>query len=157
MSHLVKVTKENFLIYQKQILDIERLSFPSPWKLNAFIAEIKKPISHIWAITAEKSLWGYICFWMFDSEIQILNIAVHPLKRGQNFGWTLLAKMLEISDSNDIRYIWLEVRPSNRPARKMYQKIGFQEVGRRPGYYPDTNEEAIIMALELSRQGFPQY
>lgn len=153
MSHLVKITQKNFLIYQAQILEIERRSFPTPWSVNAFVAEIRKPISNLWALTIDKILWGYMCFWMFDREIQLVNIAVHPLKRGQHHGQSLLEKMLEIGIQHGIHYIWLEVRPSNQAAKNLYYKFGFREIGRRPRYYPDTNEDAIVMALGTPKKG----
>jgi len=143
------ITEKNFPIFQSQILEIERLSFQSPWSSGAFVAETKKSISNLWGLTTGKSIWGYICFWMLIDEIQLANIAVHPLQRGQGYAQTLLTKMLEISMSHNIKNIWLEVRPSNQAAKYLYCKFGFYEVGRRPRYYSDTKEDAIVMALEL--------
>lgn len=152
MSSLEKITHENLSLYQSQILEVERLSFPSPWNAGAFEAECKKSISHLWALTADHCLWGYICFWMFVDEIQLVNIAVHPLKRGKGYARALLTKMFEISFAQGIKHIWLEVRPSNQAAKNLYSQFGFSEVGRRPRYYIETQEDAIIMALELKTE-----
>ena len=152
-NRLVKITREEFPIYAEQILDIENSSFPSPWSINAFKGEIERPITHLWAIIEEKSLRAYICFWMFDSEIQVINLAVHPVSRGQRFGQFLLSSMIDTGISKGLKSIWLEVRPSNLSARCLYDKLGFHEVGRRPRYYSETNEDAIVMALELTCQG----
>ena len=151
MSHLVKIVRENFPVYAKQILDIENSSFASPWSINAFSTEISKPISHLWALISDKILSGYICFWMFDSEIQIINFAVHPIKRGKGLGQFLLTKVIDTGISKRFKWIWLEVRPSNLAAKGLYDKLGFNEVGRRPRYYRENNEDAIIMLLKLSQ------
>ena len=84
---------------------------------------------------------------MFDKEAQLLSLAVHPLDRGKGFGHYLLKKMIETAVSKGMQHIWLEVRPSNLVGKKLYQKLGFEEVYWRPRYYSDTYEDAIVMAL----------
>ena len=133
-------------------MEIENLSFISPWSINAFKTEVANPISHLWALTADKNLLGYICFWMFDSEIQVINLAIHPQKRGHRFGYLLLAKMIVTGISKGMQNVWLEVRPSNLAAKSLYEKLGFEEVNRRRQYYTDTNEDAIVMALGLTQK-----
>jgi ribosomal-protein-alanine N-acetyltransferase len=88
---------------------------------------------------------------MFASEIQVIHFAIRPTNRRQRLGQFLLTRMIEIGVSKGLKTIWLEVRPSNLAARSLYSKVGFHEVGRRPRYYKETNEDALIMALELSR------
>jgi ribosomal-protein-alanine N-acetyltransferase len=146
MTSLVSVTRENDRFYLPQIYEIEKLSFPSPWSLNALQSEIENPFSHLWVFEREKTLSGYICFWMFDEEAQILSLAVHPRDRRKGFGHHLLKKMIEMAVSKGVRYIWLEVRPSNLAGKELYQKLGFEEVYRRPRYYSNT-EDAIVMGL----------
>ncbi|MFC1863433.1 ribosomal protein S18-alanine N-acetyltransferase [Thermodesulfobacteriota bacterium] len=152
MSCLVKICPDNFQDYRNQILEIENLSFQSPWSISSFSAELDKRVSQLWALTAENTLTGYICFWMFDDEVQLVNIAVHPKKRGSGFGHLLLKTLLEMSASKGIRNIWLEVRSSNFIARNLYHKLGFEAIGRRPKYYSGSNEDAIIMNLEISQK-----
>ena len=152
MIRLIEITAENYQNYLDQIIEIENVSFPSPWSINAFKAEIKNPNCHLWGLTKGKVLLGYICFWMFDSEIQVINIAVHPQNRRQSLGYHILTKTIETSISKGIKHIWLEVRPSNLPAKRLYEKLGFKKVGRRARYYTDTNEDAIVMSLALSQK-----
>ena len=152
MTSLINITAENSRNYLEHIFEIELLSFPSHWSLNAFQQEIKKPISHLWGLTVNDVISGYICFWMFDSEIQLINLAVHPKMRGKHLGYYLLAKMIKTGISKGMQYIWLEVRISNMAAIRLYEKLGFQEVGRRSRYYRDTNEDAIVMSLTLSEK-----
>jgi len=149
MSDLVPVTRENQDTFLDGILEIETLSFPSPWSSGAFKQEIDNPISHLWAMIADGSLAGYICFWMFDTEIQLINIAIHPQWRGTGCGKHLITKMIETGVSRGIHQIWLEVRVSNMAAQQLYHGLGFEAVGRRRGYYTDTKEDAMIMTLLL--------
>ena len=152
MGHLVKIKREDFPLYAEQILEIENSSFPSPWSINSFKGEMEKSISNLWAIIENGLILGYLCFWVFDSEIHVINLAVHPLKRGNRIGHLLLTRMISSGISKGLKYVWLEVRPSNLPAIGLYTKLGFQEAGRRPRYYCETNEDAIIMTLELTQQ-----
>ncbi len=149
MTSLVTITKENFHPFLQKILEIEELSFPSPWSVNALKSEIENPISHLWALIMGKVISGYICFWTFDSEIKLMSVAVHPHDRGKGLGHHLLKEMIETGISKGMRQIWLEVRPSNLVAKGLYERLGFEEAYRRPRYYPDTHEDAIVMSLNL--------
>jgi ribosomal-protein-alanine N-acetyltransferase len=149
MTSIRDITGNNYLVYLESILQIENLSFLSPWSPQAFQGEIKNPFSRLWALMVDDVLTGYICFWVFDREIQLVNIAVHPLRRGKGLGCLLLTKMIEKGISGGKESIWLEVRPSNLAARRLYHKLGFEAVDRRPRYYSDTNEDAIVMMLAL--------
>lgn len=149
MISLVQVTRENRQHYLEEILKIENVSFPTPWNLKAFQQELDNPISHLWALMENCALVGYVCFWHIENVIQILNIAIHPDKRGQGNGYRLLQKVVRTGRTKGIDFIWLEVRESNLPARSLYQNFGFKEVGIRPRYYRDTNEDAVTMTLTL--------
>ena len=149
MIRLLDITLDNLEVFQSDILKIERSSFSSPWSLSSFIEEINRPISHLWALTIDEKLSGYICFWMFADEIHLMNIAVHPERRGKGYGNYLLTKMIETGASMGIETVWLEVRPSNTMAIMLYEKIGFEKIGRRSKYYRDTKEDAVVMSLSL--------
>lgn len=152
MISLINATIENFHQFQGDVLEIEESSFPTPWSVNAFWEEVKNPVSHLWVLMMDEVLMGYACFWMFPDEIHLMNIAVHPHKRGNGLGYHLLSKIIESGISNGIERIWLEVRPSNLMARILYRKAGFKEVDRRRRYYTDTKEDGIVMARSLLRQ-----
>jgi len=152
MPQLIDINWETYHNYLNRIVDIENLSFPSPWSRKAFLEEIRNPISRFRGVLTEQVLQGYICFWVFAEENQLINIAVHPQKREQGLGQYLLTKMIEESISMGVGKIWLEVRPSNHRAKHLYTKFNFSEVGRRPKYYRDTNEDAIVMSLSLMKK-----
>ncbi len=100
------------------------------------------PLSHPW------ELWGYIVFWLVADEMHLLNLAVHPEKRRRGVAGFLLREALRRSQALGAKAAWLEVRPSNTPALALYASFGFKEVGRRPGYYQDTREDAMLLVLE---------
>lgn len=149
MSLLVQVTSDNIAYYLEEIVAIENQSFISPWSPSAFLEEVHNPVSQLWLVEADRMVAGYVCFWIFAREIQLLDIAVHPLKRQAGLGGLLMRQMFKLGAAEQIKDVWLEVRPSNESARRLYEKMGFQEAGRRPGYYRDTHEEAIVMRLSL--------
>jgi [ribosomal protein S18]-alanine N-acetyltransferase len=150
MHQLIEVGPGNFSVYSEQILEIEKDSFVSPWSIEAFKAETQKPMSHLWVVILNGAVAGYICFWVLEGEIQLLNLAVHPEKRGKGLGQFLLTRMIEKGISEGVNNIWLEVRPSNLSARNLYKRLGFHDVGIRPNYYSETKEDAIQMSLTFS-------
>lgn len=153
MIFLEKLIRDNFDAFKQDILFIENESFPSPWSLDAFLAEIKRPISHLWIAQRHTEAVGYICFWIFAQEIHLMNFAVHPMWRRKGVGHRLLKKMVDSGVSAGRHVISLEVRPSNHGAKALYQKTGFKVIGRRPRYYDDTKEDAVIMARALTPKG----
>lgn len=151
MISVIEITHENFHRFQDRIMDIERVSFPSPWSANAFSQELNRPLSTFWALLVGQTLAGYICFWVIADEIHLMNIAIHPAMRRRGLGRYLLTRMIRAGVSKGVRRVWLEVRPSNLTARHLYLLTGFTESGRRRRYYSDTNEDAIIMSLQLTQ------
>lgn len=149
MTCLIHISAKNFRYFQNDILRIERSSFASPWSPDIFRQEILGSVSRMRVLMIDKQVGGYICFWLYSGEIHLMNIAVHPEKRGQGHGRYLLTQMIEEGISEGAESAWLEVRPSNFIARSLYQKLGFKEIARRPRYYTDTMEDAVMMSLPL--------
>jgi len=135
----------------RAILAIEKESFPTPWSRWTFIAELTQPISYFLVIGPSPpspwQLWGYIIFWVVADEMHLLNLAVHPNQRRRGIARVLLEEALRQSRAQGATVAWLEVRPSNTAARGLYESFGFKEVGRRPRYYEDTQEDAILLAF----------
>jgi [ribosomal protein S18]-alanine N-acetyltransferase len=149
MTSLVQVSLENHEFFLDKILEIENLSFSAPWSLNGFLQELENPVARLWALMSDKVLLGYLCFWTVREEMQLLDLAVHPAHRGRGHGSFLLTKMIDLALSKGISRIWLEVRVSGSSARRLYEKFGFVESGRRRNYYTDPSEDAILMSLGL--------
>jgi len=78
---------------------------------------------------------------LVEGESELLNLAVYPAFRRRGIGRRLVTAFT----SGYPGILWLEVRESNRPARKLYESLGFRDAGCRPGYYPDSYEGAIVM------------
>jgi [ribosomal protein S18]-alanine N-acetyltransferase len=136
---------------------IEQASFPTPWSRWSFLAELGHRNSHM--LVAGPSppqpwqTWGYLVFWVVLDEMHILNLAVHPEHRRQGIARRLLAEGLAQARTLGAALAWLEVRPSNLAGRALYRSFGFKEVGRRPRYYDDTNEDALLLTLDWSEAG----
>lgn len=90
-------------------------------------------------------LIGLAGFWLVADEIEIMTLAISPRWKGFGLGDWLLLNVLEKGKALGAKTATLEVRPSNHVAISLYKKYQFQEVGRRPNYYPDNLEDALIL------------
>ena len=136
------------------VMEIERLSFPHPWRLSTFMGELGNyPISLPFVILHSSSgrLLGYIILWIIQDEVQISNFALHPDFRRQGIGESVLRDVLDKTRKEGATEIFLEVRPSNRAARSLYEKLGFKIFGIRKNYYQSPVEDALIMGKHLHR------
>ncbi len=137
-----------------QILAIENVSFPSPWGRKAFESELENPNARNIIVKEKRAdgadrVVGYVCFWFVADEIHIMNIAVSLEYRRQGIGTKLLQQVFSEGCQKQRKVAVLETRPSNQPAISFYKKFGFKVVGRRPGYYSETGEDALIMSRQL--------
>ena len=136
---------------------IEQASFPTPWSRWTFLAELGHGNSHTLvagpAPPQPWQTWGYLIFWVVLDEMHILNLAVAPDRRRRGIARRLLAEGLAQARELGAALAWLEVRTSNLAAQALYESFGFREVGRRPGYYEDTREDAILLTLEWGETG----
>ncbi|MDH7499395.1 MAG: ribosomal protein S18-alanine N-acetyltransferase, partial [candidate division NC10 bacterium] len=96
---------------------------------------------------------GYVCLWVVRGEMQIANLAVHPSWRRKGIGRALLSYALGLGRRRQAKKVFLEVRVSNVAAQGLYRSFGFEVVGLRKGYYRLPPEDALIMALDISRMG----
>lgn len=128
------------------VLVIEQRSFLTPWSRNAFVGEVtQNPIAFYLVGRVDGHIVCYAGSWLIHGEAHITNIAVHPDYRGQNIGESTCRALLGAVAARGMVRATLEVRVSNIVAQKLYLKLGFISAGIRPGYYTDTNEDAIIM------------
>lgn len=133
------------------IVAIEQQSFTSPWPCQFFQAELAQP--HSRTLVARLlphqggEILGYIIFWLLLDELHILNLAISPAWRRQGLARRLLQEAFRQAQAHGCQSAWLEVRPSNQPARQLYASFGFRQVMTRKRYYEDTGEDAIILML----------
>ncbi|NLT96265.1 MAG: ribosomal protein S18-alanine N-acetyltransferase [Clostridia bacterium] len=137
----------------KQVSEIEKKSFPSPWSAYAFVCELlDNAFANYFVLTQaddDNTVIGYGGMWIILDEAHITNIAITPEYRGQRLGEILLNHMMTEAKAKGAVKMTLEVRVSNISAQKLYKRLGFLEAGIRKGYYLDNNEDAIIMWKEL--------
>jgi ribosomal-protein-alanine N-acetyltransferase len=131
---------------------IENLSFPSPWQETIFRGEIHNiPISYPYVMVhkTDQRLIGYVIYWKIREEVHINNIAVHPDFRRKGIAKYVLREILAKIKKEGVRFVTLEVRPSNKAALSLYRKLGFQAFGVRENYYLKPREDALILGKSL--------
>ena len=119
------------------------------WSKSSFYDEMHNNLAKYYcARTPEGELAGYAGTWHILDEGHITTIAVKNSHLRKHIGEALVVKILEDCYKEKIKYLTLEVRTSNEPAIKLYEKYGFNSLGPRKGYYQDNNEDALIMWTE---------
>ncbi|MCR4420498.1 MAG: ribosomal protein S18-alanine N-acetyltransferase [Clostridia bacterium] len=151
MSSLLPLHIERMQAYHLDgVLEIERSSFPTPWRRQAFLSEIhQNDLAYYIVALWNHRVVGYAGMWIILDEAHITTLAVHPAFRGRGIGRRLLAHLLRQARDRGTQEVSLEVRVSNAVAQGLYRQLGFAPVGVRPGYYEDTGEDAIIMRRSL--------
>ena len=131
------------------IVELERASFPVPWKREYFESEIGAPHRFNRVVLGPRGdLQAYVfCAWA-GGEVHVNKLAVEPAARRQGVATRLMADVFTLAESLRAEEIYLEVRVSNHPVRGFYGGLGFTEAGRRPGYYLD-GEDALVMVRKL--------
>lgn len=132
-----------------QIAALEKLCFSDPWSEASVAAECENPLS-LWLVAElDGKVAGYIGSQSVPPEADVLNLAVAPDCRRQGLGRKLLCTLTELLHSRGIEALFLEVRPTNQAALALYSDLGFVQVGRRPKYYVNQTEDALILRKEL--------
>src|SRR3990172_2930618 len=135
----------------EQVHEIDQLSFSLPWPKTTYRFELQEnELARCWVavLTSPEGNGAVIAMavvWMVVDEAHIATIAVHPNYRRAGVGTQLLQHILKSAVKERMFTVTLEVRESNSVAQAMYREFGFEVVGRRPRYYHDTNEDALIM------------
>jgi [ribosomal protein S18]-alanine N-acetyltransferase len=132
------------------IMAIERVNFPFPWTEGNFKDSMNSGYMCL-VMEQGKQLMGYAILMMVLDEAHLLNISVAQSHQGQGWGRYLLVQMMEMGREKGGLNMFLEVRPSNHSALGLYESMGFNEMGIRPGYYPAHNgrEDAVLMGMAL--------
>jgi ribosomal-protein-alanine N-acetyltransferase len=133
------------------VLDIERISFPSPWSETMFSLELHNPASTCMVSESDGRIAGYFCAGVVLDEMDLRVIAVNPDFRRRGIGEQLVANLVEHARRQSIALVHLEVRASNAAAQHLYRKFGFRQVGVRKGYYEKPTEDALLLTLELPK------
>jgi len=143
----IDVTEQSLL----GILDIENSAYETPWSKNQFLDCLKGDYLVQELCLGDADDQRPIGYWVLQpvvDELHILNICIEPTQQGKGFGKAALAMLKIFAEKNRFNRILLEVRQSNRAARKLYVSAGFERIGLRRNYYPKADggrEDAWVM------------
>ncbi len=134
----------------KAIAALEVICFSDPWSENSIASELDNRLSY-WLVAEEQGeVVGYVGSQSILDGADMMNLAVAPAFRRQGIGEALVNALIAHLRQKGIIALLLEVRASNDPAIALYQSLGFEQVGRRPRYYHNPREDALIMRKELA-------
>jgi ribosomal-protein-alanine N-acetyltransferase len=134
----------------ESIARIELAAYPYPWTYGIF-RDCLASGYECWVLERSAEIIGYGVLSVAGGEAHILNLCVAPAEQGQGHGRRILARLLDLARWHRAERVYLEVRPSNEWAIALYHGAGFNEIGKRPNYYPGKRgrEDALVMAIEL--------
>lgn len=127
------------------VIAIEKVAYSYPWPEKAYQQELRNDQAYFTTVSYRTTLIGYSGLWHLVDQAHIGTIVSHPKARRKGIGEFLLINAITQAITLAVDTVTLEVRPSNQAAQNLYAKYGFEMVGRRKRYYPDTGEDAIIM------------
>ena len=131
------------------IAELEKVCFSDPWSENSIAFEVNNPLSYWLVAEIDGRVAGYVGSQSVLDASDMMNLAVSPGYRMQGIGQALVKALCEHLKANNVIALLLEVRVSNAPAIALYEKLGFVQVGRRPRYYHNPREDALILRKEL--------
>ncbi|AXE28832.1 ribosomal-protein-alanine N-acetyltransferase [Chromobacterium phragmitis] len=135
----------------QQLADLEQLATAHPWRVGQYRDSLAAGYPCYGLFGDDGSLMGFALIMRVLDEAEILNIVIAKPHQGQGLGCQLMQSMLQHLHDDCCRRLFLEVRESNVPARKLYQRCGFRQCGLRKNYYPVNGgrEHAILMEASL--------
>ena len=134
----------------EQVIAIDQLSFTLPWPARSFHFELTDNMaSRCWVVELDNKVIAMLVGWFIVDELHIATFATHPDYRGRGIGRELIIHALRSAKEEGAIKSFLEVRENNLVAQNMYRDLGYIEDGRRPKYYKDNGEDAILMSLNL--------
>jgi ribosomal-protein-alanine N-acetyltransferase len=129
------------------IVAIERASFTNPWTREMYLRELQNPdVSFLYVLRVpEQGIVAFCSFWLVLDEAHINNLAVLREFQGQGLGTAILDHAIQAAARRGANRATLEVRRSNAPARRLYERLGFEVAATRPNYYMSPAEDALIL------------
>lgn len=131
------------------IAELERTSFSSPWSERAIDETMSRDESLFLVALDGDEVIGYIGSYYCIADGYITNIAVSPNHRRRGAGKALLLRLIEEGEKLNLDFWTLEVRESNAPAISLYTSLGFSEAGRRPRFYSNPEETALLLTYYI--------
>ena len=137
-----------------EIVAIEVASFSNPWTRQMYLRELQNPdVSFLYVLRmpgeagdgSARRIGGFCAFWLVLDEVHINNLAVRAEYQGRGLGTALLEHVLQAGARRGAERATLEVRRSNAPALRLYERLGFTVAATRPNYYVSPPEDALIL------------
>ena len=131
-----------------QIAELEAICFRDPWSEKSVASELNNPLS-LWLVALDgERVAGYVGSQSVMGESDMMNVAVHPDYRRRGIAEKLCLALVDALREKGNHCLSLEVRSSNAPAKALYEKLGFVQVGLRKNYYRNPREDACILRKE---------
>lgn len=132
------------------VLINEGLSYSHPWARGIFDDCIKSGYE-CFVFIVDAKVVGHSILSVAAGEAHLLNVCINPEVQGNGFGRQLVQHILSRAIARGASKVFLEVRPSNLIAFKLYESLGFQEIGFRKDYYPAENgrEDALVFSYQV--------
>lgn len=130
-----------------EVAELEKKCFSDPWSDKLFLLSLLDDKQYFIVAENDGHTVGYAGMMMVLDEGQILNVAVDKASRQQGIGRRLMEEMISAGKDREMTFFTLEVREGNTPARRLYESLGFVVTGKRPDYYSEPTEAAILMDL----------
>ena len=140
-----------------RVLEIERASYSVPWSETTFRGLLRRRDAEIVVAEDDGDIIGHAVYWYVLDQGELGNVAVWPGARGRGIGALLVAEIVARAARAGVRELFLEVRPSNVWARRIYDGFGFVQVGRRRNYYQVPTEDALVLRRPLIAAGHAAY
>ena len=132
-----------------QVAELEKLCFSDPWSEKSVASELNNQLA-LWLVADDNGrVAGYIGSQTVMGESDMMNVAVHPDYRKQGVATALIVGLVKELRKRESHCLTLEVRASNEPAKALYEKLGFTQVGLRKNYYRNPKEDALILRKEF--------
>jgi len=135
------------------IVGLETESFTNPWSRDTLVWELQNSdVTRVHLLRDDSgAIVAFSVCWIIFDELHINTLAVAPSARRRGFATSLLRSVMEEAEAAGARKATLEVRESNAAALALYQRLGFEVSARRPGYYTNPREDALILWREGGR------
>lgn len=137
------------------VVAIEKASYSVPWSETTFRGLLRRRDAELVVAANGETVIGFAVLWCVLDQAELGNVAVSRQWRGRGVGELLVVEMVRRAARRSVSEIFLEVRPSNTVARRLYERLGFSMVGRRRNYYQEPVEDALVLrrpvALDVSR------
>ena len=147
MSNIVTMTSDHV----PQVAALEKKCFSDPWSQRSVASELENPLA-LWLVWEEGGqVLGYVGSQSVLDETDMMNVAVSAQARRRGIAQALVEALVIQLKQRGSRCLTLEVRASYAPARALYEKLGFRQVGRRPNYYSHPKEDGLILRKEWEK------